>query len=97
MIGVTRCSKILYASSLDRTYRDCSPFTKTLHIQFYRARCRKHLEYLSINLTLAYTAISIKVVHEQSGKVEYARERLLGIPKKLILFHEFFAAAPGQD
>jgi uncharacterized membrane protein YjfL (UPF0719 family) len=31
-----------------------------------------------------YTAISIKVVHEQSGKVEYERERLLGIAKKLI-------------
>jgi hypothetical protein len=26
-----------------------------------------------------YAAISIKVVHEQSGKVEYERERLLGI------------------
>ena len=26
------------------------------------------------------TAISIKVVHEQSGKVEYERERLLGSP-----------------
>jgi hypothetical protein len=34
-----------------------------------------------------YTAISIKVVHEQSGKVEYERERLLGIAKKLINFH----------
>jgi hypothetical protein len=30
-----------------------------------------------------YTAISIKVVHEQSGKVEYERERLLGIALKL--------------
>ena len=25
-----------------------------------------------------YAAISIKVVHEQSGKVEYERERLVG-------------------
>jgi hypothetical protein len=33
-----------------------------------------------------YTAISIKVVHEQSGKVEYERERLLGIALKI---HEF--------
>jgi hypothetical protein len=33
---------------------------------------------------LYYTAISIKVVHEQSGKVEYERERLLGIAKKLM-------------
>jgi hypothetical protein len=33
-----------------------------------------------------YTAISIKVVHEQSGKVEYERERLLGISLKI---HEF--------
>ena len=34
-----------------------------------------------------YTAISIKVVHEQSGKVEYERERLLGIAKNLMNFH----------
>jgi hypothetical protein len=33
-----------------------------------------------------YTAISIKVVREQSGKVEYERERLLGIANKLINF-----------
>jgi hypothetical protein len=31
---------------------------------------------------LVYTAISITVVHEQSGKVEYKRERLLGIANK---------------
>jgi hypothetical protein len=31
-----------------------------------------------------YTAISIKVVLEQSGKVKYERERLLGIAKKFI-------------
>jgi hypothetical protein len=30
-----------------------------------------------------YTAISINVVHEQSGKVEYERERLLGIALKI--------------
>jgi hypothetical protein len=35
---------------------------------------------------LVYTAISINVVHEQSGKVEYHRERLLGIANKLINF-----------
>jgi hypothetical protein len=33
-----------------------------------------------------YTAISIKVVHERSGKVEYERERLLGIANKLMNF-----------
>jgi hypothetical protein len=33
---------------------------------------------------IIYTAISIKVVHELSGKVEYERERLLGIAKKLM-------------
>ena len=33
-----------------------------------------------------YTAISIKVVHEKSGKVEYERERLLGIANKLMNF-----------
>jgi hypothetical protein len=32
------------------------------------------------------TAISIMVVHEQSGKVEYERERLLGIANKLMNF-----------
>ena len=31
-----------------------------------------------------YTAISIKVIPEQSGKVEYERERLLGIANKLM-------------
>jgi hypothetical protein len=30
-----------------------------------------------------YTTISIKVVHEQSGKVEYQRKRLLGIALKI--------------
>ena len=30
------------------------------------------------------TAISIQVVHEQSGKVEYERERLLGIENSKI-------------
>ena len=30
-----------------------------------------------------HAAISIKVVHEQSGKVEYERERLLGIALKI--------------
>ena len=33
-----------------------------------------------------HTAISIKVVHEQSGKVEYERERLLGVVNKLMNF-----------
>ena len=33
-----------------------------------------------------HTAISIKVVHEQSGKVEYERERLPGIANKLMNF-----------
>jgi hypothetical protein len=38
---------------------------------------------------------SVKVVHEQSGKVEYERERLLGIANKLMNFqsgsHQPFA------
>ena len=38
--------------------------------------------YSTIVLT-EYTAISIKVVHEQSGKVEYERERLLGTALKM--------------
>jgi hypothetical protein len=33
-----------------------------------------------------HTAISIKVVHEQSGKVEYERDRLLRIANKLMNF-----------
>ena len=39
-----------------------------------------------ITRLLMHTAISIKVVHEQSGKVEYERERLLGIANKLMNF-----------
>jgi hypothetical protein len=42
---------------------------------------------IKINIIIyVYTAISIKVVHEQSGKVEYERERLLGIANKLMNF-----------
>ena len=37
-----------------------------------------------MNEKLLYTAISIKVIHEQSGKVEYERERLLGIVMKFM-------------
>ena len=47
--------------------RICSQFRKTA---------------ISIHF-LMYTAISIKVVHEQSGKVEYERERLLRIALKM--------------
>ena len=39
-----------------------------------------------ITAAFGYTAISIKVVHERSGKVEYERERLLGIANKLMNF-----------
>jgi hypothetical protein len=42
---------------------------------------------------ILYTAISIKVVHEQSGKVEYERERLLGIANKLMNFQSDSHAA----
>jgi RNase P/RNase MRP subunit p29 len=54
---------------------------------------RHQIETIGFKLSIthrtlhAYTAISIKVVHEQSGKVEYERERLLGIAKKLMNFH----------
>jgi hypothetical protein len=41
-----------------------------------------------------YTAISIEVVrHEQSGKVEYERERLLGIANKLMNFQSYSHAS----
>jgi hypothetical protein len=36
------------------------------------------------NTPLTYTAISIKIVPDQSRKVEYERERLLGIANKFI-------------
>jgi hypothetical protein len=41
-----------------------------------------------------HTAVSIKVVPEQSGKVEYERERMLGIANKFIklMFYRFPAA-----
>jgi hypothetical protein len=39
------------------------------------------------NCDHVYTAISIKVVHKQSRKVEYECKRLLGIANKLINFH----------
>ena len=39
-----------------------------------------------ISLSYLHTAISIKVVHEQRGKVEYERERLLGIVNKFMNF-----------
>jgi hypothetical protein len=39
--------------------------------------------FLDIQL---FQIFSIKVVHEQSGKVEYERERLLGIANKLMNF-----------
>jgi hypothetical protein len=42
-------------------------------------------EWQNFSVSL-YTAISIKVVHEQSGKVEYERERLLGIANKWMNF-----------
>jgi hypothetical protein len=34
-------------------------------------------------MELGYTAISIKVVYEENGKVEYEREGLLGIAKQI--------------
>jgi hypothetical protein len=37
------------------------------------------------HIIVLYTAITIKVVHAQSGKVEYERERTLGIAKKMNL------------
>ena len=39
-----------------------------------------------------HTAISIKVVHEQSAKVEYERERLLGIALKINLLFDSVSA-----
>jgi hypothetical protein len=38
---------------------------------------------LSLKHLRLYRAISIKVVHKQSGKVEYERERLLGTALKI--------------
>jgi hypothetical protein len=48
---------------------------------------RTSIKYYRLHAIHAYTAISINVVHEQSGKVEYERERLLlGIVNKLMNF-----------
>jgi hypothetical protein len=51
----------------------------------------KHLIFIFslkkwIQVECLYTAISIKVVPQQTGKVEYERERLLGIANKFINF-----------
>jgi hypothetical protein len=49
-----------------------------------KINCRRILVYLfrlqliTQSVFIVYTAISIKVVPEQSGKVEYERERLAG-------------------
>jgi hypothetical protein len=42
-----------------------------------------HFIIRKCNRKYNHTAISIKVVHEQSGKVEYERKRLLGIALKI--------------
>ena len=42
-----------------------------------------HIPYTIQYHTIYHTAISIKVAHEQSGKVEYERERLLGTALKI--------------
>ena len=47
------------------------------------------MQVVKSEINLLYTAISIKVVHEQSGKVEYERERLLGIANKLMNFQSY--------
>ena len=46
----------------------------------------KEMRYLVYLRYLWYAAISIKVVHEQSGKVENEREWLLGIDNKFMNF-----------
>jgi hypothetical protein len=48
---------------------------------FYKVwTCKRSQLYI---FTILYTAVSIKVVPEQSGKVEYERERLPGIAMKM--------------
>jgi hypothetical protein len=60
-----------------------------LGIGAYRSSC---VQYISSHILSRFehslsTAISIEVVHGQSGKVvEYERERLLGIANKLMNF-----------
>ena len=44
---------------------------------------REFHDYMADVVVHLHTAISIKVVHEQSGKVEYERERLLGTALKI--------------
>ena len=53
----------------------------------YQSRIKSEYTVLvSFKAIRIHTAISIKVVPEQSGKVEYERERLAGNRKKLINF-----------
>jgi hypothetical protein len=39
-----------------------------------------------MDICIKYAVISIKVVPEQGGKVEYEREKLLGIAEKSLIF-----------
>jgi hypothetical protein len=52
-----------------------------LHVLIQKPWVKFSLKWSDFSYT--YTAISIKVVHEQSGKVEYERERPLGITLKI--------------
>jgi hypothetical protein len=63
-------------------------FVKILSVlsSFFKLLAKIRKKSTSSHILLAqpvYTAISIKVVHEQSGKVEYERERLLGTALKI--------------
>jgi hypothetical protein len=57
--------------------RYCQYWSKVLIVKTMQ------IQHLIVYRDIPYTAISIKVVHEQSGKVEYERERLLGIAMKI--------------
>ena len=65
----------------------CPEIEYKLRVEIQNAKTWLDANKLTLNEEKTeYTAISIKVVHVQCGKVEYERERLLGIVNKLINF-----------
>ena len=72
----------IYIHLLDLTRNSCEKY----NCRSLDATKSPYLHAHGLNMAvpyILYTAISIKVVHEQSGKFEYERERLLGTVLKI--------------
>ena len=87
---ITTCSRLVnnwkqavqWTQDVDKLW-DFYPCSMVL-IAICRKICTSEFCKYDQNRTkIAHTDILIKVVHEQSGKVEYQRERLLGIAMKI--------------